>query len=430
MRIKFYMINVAMLTTMILIVKAGAWETVDWKGRVRIPRTAEDKGHIRYGNIKIYPLIALEGAYDDNIFLQSGHDDTTNEAIVEDWITQILPALAVEYILPMRGNLRMGYEGDFAFYKDHDENDWQAHDLFLTGDYQAPGGLLARIYNKYSYTEDPYSSPTEFELGAPKIKRRHNNLHATLGWRFRNQLKILGFFNHYQQDYDAEQYFTQDHKNPEFGLGAELRVMPRTWAFGRYHYGQRDYFSHPAGSGSTEANDADFNWHRVNVGLTWDATAKLRGELNFGYFWKLYENEIDEYGNSYKDLDTWIASTQIVYMPLPTTMLTLNIRRIPRHSYSTSNQYYNETGIWLALRQMFNTQIGIDAYAEYYYLDFNSPENDPREDNNYRTNIDLFYKIKDWLSIGTGWRFWQKDSNESLYSFTDNRVRMFIQAEY
>jgi hypothetical protein len=386
-------------------------------------------GKIQLNNLTVLPRLALTGIYDDNIYLGSGSNSLEEEK-VSDWINRIRPALFINYALPARGRLNIGYEGDFAFYIDDNENNWQTHKILADFTYKAPGGLFAKLTNMFADAEDPYSSPTEYRLGIPNVKRWVNNLKTRIGWDFKDRFKLLAFFNYYYQDYDNEEDFTQDHKDPEGGMGAEMRLMPRTWGFLRYHFGSRDYYSHPMGIKSTETNDADFDWHRVNMGLAWDATAKLKGELNFGYAWKMYQNEFDSGGRPYEDLNDWIANTKIIYEPMPQTTLILDIRRLPRQTFSNTNEQYVETSAGLAFHQTLYTNAGVGAYAEYSHMDFNVPSGNSRADDNIRWGAELYYWVQEWLNTGLGYTYWKKDSNIEQFSYTDNRLSLFFRMVY
>ncbi len=123
MQVKINIIIAAMVIGLFLSLHANAMERFDTGERVRALGTADKTGRIQYGNLKIYPMIALDSVYDDNIFLQSDRSDVASEAAVEDWINHVVSSLSVIYILPERGSVSAGYKGDYAFYADHDEND-------------------------------------------------------------------------------------------------------------------------------------------------------------------------------------------------------------------------------------------------------------------------------------------------------------------
>ena len=72
-------------------------------------------GNIRFGNLAIIPGIALDGVYDDNIYMGNGKEysdpaETTQEKKESDWITHVKPSLFLDYTLPERGSVNLGYQ--------------------------------------------------------------------------------------------------------------------------------------------------------------------------------------------------------------------------------------------------------------------------------------------------------------------------------
>ncbi|HUU39484.1 MAG TPA: outer membrane beta-barrel protein, partial [Desulfatiglandales bacterium] len=312
--------------------------------------TAQE-GKINFGNLKIIPGLTLKGVYDDNIYLGNGTNQA-NEIEESDWITHVMPALLFNYSLQERGSVSLGYSGDLAFYSDSDysDNDWQNHKGALAVDYKSPGGLILFANNTYIDAEDPYSNLEQYRIGL-MTKRWDNDLKTKVGFDFGNRFRILTYYNFYKQDYELDRDYTQDYDQNEFGVGFQMRFLPKTWGFIRYHMGERDYFTYLAGTGVTDSNDSDFQWQRVNAGLTWDPGAKVSGELNVGYQWKEYDNETDVNGDQYEDQDTWIAGTLITYKATPSTALVLSATRALRQTGSNDNEYFTDTGIGINLQQ-------------------------------------------------------------------------------
>jgi hypothetical protein len=386
-------------------------------------------GKIRVGNLKIIPGIGLKEVYDDNIYLGNGSNNTT-EIEESDWILHLAPSILLDYTMNSRGGLKLGYMGDFAYYNDNDDNDWRNHTGFLKFNYNAPGGLILGIDNTYIDAADPYGTLNNYKLGVPQTKRWSDAFKGKIGYLFSERFKVLGYYNYYKQNYDEDVDYTQDYDDNEFGLGFEMRVMPKTWGFLRYHHGERDYFTHPAGTGSNESNDSDYDWDRVNLGLSWEPKAKLSGELNFGYQWRDYGNAADPAGGRYDNKNTWIASTAVGYQASPTTKLSLRLTRALRESGSSTNEYYEDTGIGIDLKHDLMTKFTLSAGLGYSQNDYNLPLINPREDDKYTANVGLDYKVQDWLKAGVGYQYEKRDSNDIANEYTDNKFTVSLSALY
>jgi len=381
-------------------------------------------GRMRSGKLTLSPGLTVQETYDDNIYLGNGTNSTT-ELKESDVITHIMPAVGLTYTLPERGALAIAYDGDLAFYADDDDNNWQTHKGTVGLDYRAPGGIILGMDNVYTDAEDPYLNLEQYRVGL-KTARWNNDLMAKAGYDFANRSQAFVYYNFYRQDYDLARDYTQDYAENEFGLGYQMRVLPKTWGFARVHLGERDYFTHPPGAGVTDANDSDLTWRRVNVGLTWDTGAKLSGELNLGYQWREHDNRTDVDGAAYEDRNTWIAATSVTHAVTPATALGLRITRAVRQTGSATKEYFEDTGIGLSLLKKPMTKYAFTASIAYNVNDYNVPVRKPRKDDNYNAEIGIEYKIRDWLSAAAGYRYKIKDSNYPKNDYTDNQFLISV----
>ena len=380
-------------------------------------------GNIKIGNLKIIPGITGQATYDDNIYLKNGTNTTTQKK-VSDWIYHIQPALLLNYTIPERGFVNLGYQGDWAFYNDNNKNNWKSNKGTLAVDYKAPGGLLLGINNLYSSSEDPYGSPDQYGIGRV-TSRWDNDLKTKIGFLFSERFRSFVYYNYYKQEYKDVADASQNYNDNEFGLGFEAKLLPKTWGFVRYHYGTKTY-----DASSIQSNiKANSNWHKASAGLTWDAAAKLSGELNVGYQWKSYENEQTATAGTKraKSKDTWIAATAVIYKPFETTNLSLNITRALRDTAADTNEYFEDTGVGLTLQQTIFQKLVLAVGGMYSRNEYNTNN---RTDDNYSANAGLEYKIRDWLSIGVGYNYKQKYSNIKDNEYTDNQFVTSLKLVY
>jgi len=389
---------------------------------------AQQGGKITVGKLKVIPSLGVQEVYDDNIFLGNGTNNLT-ERKESDWIFHAMPGLLLDYAIDGRGSVKLGYSGDYAYYNDFEDNDWKSHTGLFGLDYQAPAGLIVGVNNTYIDTADPFGSDNQYNLGI-QTERWSDRLGTKLGWKFGDRFKVLGYYNYYKQNYKLETDYSQDYDADEAGLGFEMKVLPKTWAFVRYYHGARDYFTHPAGTGVNDSNDADFDWDRAEAGLTWDSGAKLIGEVNFGYQWKSYDNTLDPTGKPYDGRDTWVAATSVSYLATTTTTLTMSLARAVRDTGSNSNEYYDDTTIGLGLIQTLFTKFTLTVTGAYGMNEYNLPVVNEKDQDNYLATVNLDYQIRDWLTAGVGYLYNRKDSNYAEDEYRNNRFMMSLRAVY
>jgi len=385
----------------------------------------ERGGTLIFGNLVVTPGLTLQEVYDDNIYLGSGTNSTT-ESEESDWITHIVPGLMLDYSLHERGGIKLGYIGDYAYYKDENNNDWKNHKGVFGLNYKAPVGLIIGIDNLYTRAQDPYGSDNEYRLGVPQTERWHNDLKTRIGYELQNLFRIFAYYNYYKQKYDEDIDYSQNYDCNEVGAGIEKKILPLMWGFLRYFHGETDYYTRR--EGVTDSNDADFSYDSVKMGLAWDPGAKIEGELNFGYTWKKYDNNADVSGNQYYDSNTWIASTLLSYKPTVTTTLGLAITKAMRDSGANTTEYFDDTGISINLKQVVLSKISLLVGAAYSTHDYE--DSIGREDDNYTARLGIKYLINEWLMAGADYTYREKDSNYGEFDYKDNKFMVTLGLTY
>ena len=394
---------------------------------------AQQGGKIRFGNLSVIPGIEIQGVYDDNIYKGNGKEYanpllTQQEKKESDWIAHAKPSLWLNYVLPERGYVNLGYTGDFAFYDKNTSNDWKNNQGNLDINYMAPGGLILGVTDTYLRAEDPYGSSDQYGIGRV-VKRWVNDLRTKAGFAVMSNFRALLYYNNYKQQYKDIADYTQDYTDNEVGIGAETRFLPKTWGFLRYHYGQREY--NTLGPLQTsDAHNSDFEWNKVSAGLTWDPGAKLSGELNVGYQWLTYDNRYTDTGVEREDKNTWVAATSINYLPTETTAMTLNISRAVRSTASDTNEQFVDTGVSFSIKQQLLAKLYLLGGVSYSKNEYNIPVGNARTDDNYLGNIGLDYAIQEWLDVGIGYNYNRKDSNVENQEFVDNQFMAYVKIVY
>jgi len=390
---------------------------------------AQQGGNIKFGNLSIVPGFTLQGIHDDNIYMGNGKDSAgVAEQKVSDWITHAKPSLLLNYLMPERGYVNLGYQGDFAFYNTNDGNNWKSQIGNFEVNYLAPGGLIFGINELYTRAEDPFGGADQYNVGRIS-KRWMNDVKTKLGYAITSNFRSILYYNNFKQQYNDIQDYTQDYTENEYGIGVETRFLPKTWGFLRYFYGQRKYNTLGLGQTTDEFN-SDLKWNKVNAGLTWDPEAKLSGELNVGYQWMTYDHERTDMGILRESKNTWVAATAVKFKATETTTLALTLSRALRNTASDTNEQFTDTGIGISLQQTLFTKFLLNAGLNYSKNEYNLPVGNERSDNNYIGNIGLDYNIQEWLSVGIAYNYNRKDSNIEASEFVDNQFMASLKIVY
>jgi len=379
---------------------------------------------ICFGFLSLIPSLTVQEVYDDNIYYGNGGNSRT-ELKESDWITHTKPGLLLDYNLNHRGSLKLGYDGDFARYDKHSINDWRNHRGLLDLDYQAPGGLIVKIKNMLTDTQDPYGAPNEYGRGR-RTMRWFNDFAGAAGFKFSEQFKTLTFYNFYKQRYDSKIDFAQNYTAGEIGAGGEVKVADKTWLFLRAYSGRRGYDTHRAGT--TNSNDASYGWKKVTTGLNWDSEARFEGELNIGYQWNSFENSLDKNKLAYRDTSSWISNTSVRYLQSATRTFTLSFVRNMQQLAGGQNGCFTNTALGIGLRQQVSPRILLLAGCSYAKNMYNSQYAfyAHRKDKIPLAQASLKYLISDWLAIGLGFNRFKDSSTDRINEYRVNRVSVSL----
>jgi len=396
---------------------------------------AQQEGKITFGNLSLIPGIEMQGIYDDNIYKGNGREHTSAKTTIEekkeaDWITHAKPSFALNYMMPERGNINLGYQGDFAFYDKNMNNNWNNNQGLLNANYLAPGGLILGINDMYAVGGDPLGNADQYAIGRA-TKKWTNDLKTKLGYNLTSNFRTILYYNNSRQKYSDIADYSQDYTENEYGAGLETRFLPKTWGFIRYHYGQRKYDTLGL-TQTTDAYNSDYKWSRVSVGLTWDPGAKLSGELNVGYQMLKYTNEYADAANTLRreDENTWTAATSINFQATASTDLSMNLTRSVRNSGSDNNEQFTDTGIGFNFKQKLLTKLSLIGGVTYSRNEYNLPVDAPRVDDNFSANGGLNYAIQDWLGVGVSYNYSRKNSNAELNEYIDNQFMALLKIVY
>ena len=375
-------------------------------------------GRITMGKLTVLPGIDGNVVFDDNIFLRSGNGP--GEEKRSDTMFQEIPSVHLVYQMPERGYFDVGAEGTFSQYGQYTDSNWNAGQVSAVADYKAPAGFIFGLNERYLNTEDPYGSQDQYNLGI-KTKRWTNTLDLKTGYGIGNNFRAMLYFYDYTQKFKETRDESQNYSEFMYGIGGEMRVFPKTWAFARYYYAERDFKD-----SISDNTDADVSGSRGIVGLNWDSGSKFSGELNFGVQWKNYDNDVDVAGRPYEDQTLFVAATKVNFQLDQATMFTGTLQRSPRPTSADTSEDYTETLVGIFASHSFMTKYTAITNLSYSKDNYNTD----RTDNNYSFKIGLEYDIQEWLSMRATYDYYKKESNYDAEEYSDNKILLGLTAVY
>lgn len=393
-----------------------------------LPGLALAKGNIHVGKMQVIPGLKYQLEYNDNIFLDPSGEE-------EEFIHTITPSLALDWARDKANYVRLGYAVDVVRYDDFGDTDYEKHMLRGRAKYTAPSGFYAQAREYFVDTEDPYGSLNDFNTGE-QTARWNNSLRLRSGYSFAERMRAEVSYNNYIQKYDAFEDEWQNKLDHEPGVAFYYKFWPKTSALFEYRYQMREYTEQQDLDDNSKGIDSDtaqdFNYHQFFVGLHWDATAKITGDLKLGYGLKDYENDVNWRGEDYDDNDTWIAETRLAYRLAPKTRLTARLlRRVRNSSSDDGSTEYENTKVGFGLQQRILRRYTVKAGVAYTKKDYDeNSSGESRDDDVYEGNLGVDYRFNEWLNGGVTYTYKDRQSNFADDEYTSNVFTVHIGAEY
>jgi hypothetical protein len=374
------------------------------------------KGNIRTGNLRLHLGFEVRETYDDNIF-----NTAVNEK--EDLITTISPGALVS--LGDRHKFELGYAIGVHRYSDFSDEDFVSQHGRALVDMDLPSGVRIDFVDTYTKTEDP--RPEELQLRA---SHKSNDIDASVGYEFPAQkLMIEALYGMRYLKYD--QAVNESFNKIKNILGAALyyKFLPKTSALVEYRYGVTDFFD-----SDNENTDKDAKTHAVMVGVKWDATAKLSGTVKTGWKYKKYDNVRDDFGNPYLDKNLWSVESFLTYRATTRTKIDIALNRSlvdteyrGNLTYSRATNYLN-TGGAIGVEHKLTPKLTLGFNAGFQSHEYNSIQSAllEREDEIIEMGVGLKHKLRDWLTAGIKYTYYDNDSNDPSRDEEHNKVFVSI----
>jgi hypothetical protein len=376
------------------------------------PRPDFDPLGIRAGGFLIFPSVTVDGEYNDNIFASDADEES-------DFIFTFGPRIAVRSNFP-RHSLDLTVESDIARYVDNTDENFVDYGTTLAGQLDITrrnrlvgGAFFTHGHDRRDDPEDPgvdvAEEPVEFDeyggdLGFEQDFNRFN-------------FAVIGEVE--RRDYEEDDPdFPEDDRDRTL-YGGRLRtgyfISPRINAFvqGGFRREERD---------TSEAGDPpikrDNNVYDARVGTAIDITALLFGEVSVG--WSLQEFDESELDSE----NGLVYGAGLTWNPTQLTSLTLDADGGFVPSDVGASNFRNRIALRVDHELLRNVLIG--GQVAYRRDDF---QDTGRVDNRFDVGPDITYLLNRYLSVGAGYTFTSRDSDDSDREFTRNLITLRVTAQ-
>jgi hypothetical protein len=372
------------------------------------PRPDYDPLGVRAGGFLIYPSGTVDGAYNNNVLATDNDEE-------DDYIFTFRPEIQVRSNFP-RHSLGFTVESDIGRYVDHTNEDFEDYGAALAGrlDITRNNRLTAaaNVGREHDSRDDPEDAgadvtdkPVEYYVFGSALGFQQDFNRFNFG--------LLGTFD--RRDYDEEDANQDEDERDRNRYGARLRtgyfISPRINAFlqGGYRREQRD-----ASNKSQRDNDV----YSAGVGTAIDFTGLLFGEAFVG--WSLQEFD-DSTFDSQNGLDYGVNLTWN-----PTRLTTLRLDGGGGFEPSDVGSSNLESKIGLRVDHELRRNVLIGSEVTYTRDDFQDAD---RTDNRFDVGPDITYLINRYLSVGAGYTFTTRTSDDEDNEFNRHLVSVRLTAQ-
>ena len=376
------------------------------------PRPDFDPLGIRAGGFLIFPSITVDSEYNDNVFATDEDED-------DDFIFTFRPRIGVRSNFP-RHSINWTVQSDIGRHVDNTDEDFEDFGTSLAGrlDITRRNRLVgsarfARDHERRDDPEDPGADvadePVEFyDFG------------GTLGFEQdfnRFNFRVLGTVDRRDFDEDDPDVPEDDRDRTLYGTSVRTGyfISPRINAFlqGGFRREMRD-----TSDQGTPPEKRDNNVYDARVGTAIDITGLLFGEVSVG--WSLQEFDESELDSE----NGLVYNAGLTWNPTRLTSLRLDANGGFAPSDVGASNLRNQIAVRVDHELLRNVLIG--GRVAYRRDDFQDTD---RTDNRFDVGPNVTYLLNRYLSVGAGYTFTTRDSDDSDREFTRNAVTLRLNAQ-
>ncbi len=361
---------------------------------------------IRAGAFLVFPSLSTGATYDDNIF-------ATNNDEEDDIIFNVRPEVRAESQWSRHSLAAVAF-GDFGFYNDNDDSNYEDFGTALTGrldvlrNSRTTGSIgISRLHEDRESADDlGQEDVTQFWRSEARVAHRHEFVRLFLQPSlFARRLNFESAGNVDNAERDRNTYGA--------GFRAGVVVSPRINVFGEVN---GDLVRYDDAGSADDSDGAD-----VRAGVEVDISRLIIGEASLGYAYRRYDNFENEGGVAGNLAITWT----------PTQLTTVDF--VGNAGFEESTVFFQgdrasgnlSTGVGVIVNHDLRRNIRLNANARYDRDDFQGTS---RTDDTFRLGAGVSYLLNRNLSVDATYRFDTRDSDADNEEFDRNIFRIGLTA--
>lgn len=377
---------------------------------------AVEPANFQLGPVYIAPTLDLEGRYDDNLFRTNRNEKST-------WVSEITPRIQA-WVQNGTNAYSLGYELTNNTYANSHADDFTDHQINLDLHHEFNAKNVANVFGEYYDGHEERGTGLSEGAISRLIEKPIEVDRATLGGDYtfgsresRGRLKLAAKSAAYE--YQNFRSVTQYRDRDQDTLSGTFfwKVGTKTDLLFEVRGISNDY-------DATNPDDAfgtiDSEELIVLVGLSWDASATITGNIKLG----VYDREYDSFSRKDEDGFSWDIDLQ--YKPRTYSKFDFGTRRYSQETNGLGNSINTDeyTAVW---RHDWNSRSSTGMSLLYANDDYTG-DNAQRDDERFAVEASYKVAVRRWFDLGLGYRYENRDSNRPSLGYSQNVY--FISADF
>ena len=357
---------------------------------------------------EIHPRYRQEYALDSNVLLESADEKF-------DSIFREKPG--VEVLIPFAGrhSIRADYGAELEqfvkFPRENAENQYFESEVALnfTDLYIHAGENLSHTSSR---------SGTTF---TERIPRLENKVDTEVGYKW-NRFTLEGGYGTFYRRFNTSREKDLNYGTQEWSGKLFMDLTAKTKTSVEYTFTNYNYFND---------SSRDSNGHQILAGIEGALLPKTTLYSKFGYERIGFESSAET------DSDNFIAQVGTLYQPFSRTVVDLGWKRQTAQSTFANTNFLTEDQLFGRLHQRLTEKISGEADISYTHQGYDESNRagtagnftGKRKDDLLSTAVKVAYQFTDWFSGDIKYQYNRRNSNASIFDYTDNLLTIGFEAK-
>ncbi len=356
---------------------------------------------------QIHPRYRSEFDLDSNVLLESNDEKL-------DVIFREKPG--VEILIPFAGHsMRADYGADFEqFVKFPREN--AVNQYFDIEEALNFTDLYVHVEEKLEHTSS--RSGTTF---TERIPRLENRVGTEVGYKW-NRFTLEGGYGTFYRRFNTSRERNLNYGTQEWSSKLFMDLTAKTKILVDYTFTDYDYFNDSTRDGKS---------NKILGGIEGALFPKTTLYSKFGYERLSFDS------SSEIDSNNFVAGVGVLYQLFSSTLIDLGWTRQTMQSTFANTNFYTEDLLLWRLRQQLTSKASGSVDVSYAHQTYDEGTNrgsagnftGDRADHLLSTAVKLAYQFTDWLAGDIKYQYNRRNSNASIFDYTDNLVTVGFEAK-